>query len=130
MFQREVHHVFVKIKNLRVNPKPVVTWAAQELDGQESELGNFDGARFEPARGCPLADNPNSTARRNRRARLASNPNPGIEPGPPRFSPKTVRPPLFWWRITDQLRPIEIGVAKRIRTVTSAFTGHYAAITP
>src|SRR3989442_8982251 len=52
---------------------------------------------------------------------------PGIEPGPPRFSPKTVRPPLFWWRITDQLRPIEIGVAKRIRTVTSAFTGHYAA---
>ena len=28
------------------------------------------------------------------------------------------------------LRPIEIGVAKRIRTVTSAVTGHYAAVTP
>jgi hypothetical protein len=27
-------------------------------------------------------------------------------------------------------RPIEIGVAKRIRTVTSAVTGHYAAVTP
>ena len=38
--------------------------------------------------------------------------------------------PSLWWRITDHLRPIEIGVAKRIRTVTSAFTGHYAAITP
>ena len=30
---------------------------------------------------------------------------PGIEPGPPRLSPRTVRPP-YWWRITDQLRPI------------------------
>ena len=29
---------------------------------------------------------------------------PGIEPGPPRFSPRTVRPP-YWW-IIDQLRPI------------------------
>ena len=30
---------------------------------------------------------------------------PGIEPGPPRLSPRTVHPPLFRW-ITDQLRPI------------------------
>lgn len=30
---------------------------------------------------------------------------PGIEPGPPRLAPRTVRPP-YWWRITDQLRPI------------------------
>jgi hypothetical protein len=29
---------------------------------------------------------------------------PGIEPGPPRLSPRTVRPPYGW--ITDQLRPI------------------------
>ena len=30
---------------------------------------------------------------------------PGIEPGPPRLSPRTVRPP-YWWSIIDQLRPI------------------------
>ena len=53
---------------------------------------------------------------------------PGIEPGPPRLSPRTVRPPWFWW-ITDQLRPIEIGVTNRIRTGTNAFTGRDAAIT-
>src|SRR5437764_15487163 len=54
---------------------------------------------------------------------------PGIEPGPPRFSPKTVRPPLFWWRITDHLRPIGNGVTNRIRTGTNAFTGRDAAVT-
>ena len=37
---------------------------------------------------------------------------PGIEAlarghKPPRLSPRTVRPP-YWWRITDQLRPIEV----------------------
>ena len=37
---------------------------------------------------------------------------PGIEPGPPRLSPRTVRPPL-WWRINDQLRPTEIGLPSR-----------------
>jgi hypothetical protein len=31
---------------------------------------------------------------------------PGIEPGPPRLSPRTVHPP-YWWKIIDQLRPIE-----------------------
>ena len=52
---------------------------------------------------------------------------PGIEPGPLALSPKTVRPP--GWRITDQLRPVEIGVTNRIRTGTNAFTGRDAAVT-
>jgi hypothetical protein len=33
------------------------------------------------------------------------------------------------WRITDHLRPIEIGVTNRIRTGTNAFTGRDAAVT-
>ena len=37
---------------------------------------------------------------------------PGIEPGPPRLSPRTVRPP-YWWRITDQLRPIESEMVRK-----------------
>ena len=37
--------------------------------------------------------------------------------------------PSLWWRITDQLRPIEIGVTNRIRTGTNAFTGRDAAVT-
>ena len=37
--------------------------------------------------------------------------------------------PSFWWRITDHLRPIEIGVTNRIRTGTNAFTGRDAAVT-
>ena len=53
---------------------------------------------------------------------------PGIEPGAFGFSLKTLRPP-DWWRITDQLRPIEIGVTNRIRTGTNAFTGRDAAVT-
>ena len=68
------------------------------------------GAGFEPARGFPLTDNPNSTARRkilahghigaqsirwtsdaiDRRHSV-----PGIEPGPLRLYPKTVRPPIL-----------------------------------
>ena len=36
---------------------------------------------------------------------------------------------LLWWRITDHLRPIEIGVTNRIRTGTNAFTGRDAAVT-
>ena len=51
---------------------------------------------------------------------------PGIEPGALGLSPKTLRPP-DWWRIIDQLRPIEIGVTNRIRTGTNAFTGRDAA---
>ena len=54
---------------------------------------------------------------------------PGIEPGAPGLSPKTLRPPLLWRRINDQLRPIEIGVTNRIRTGTNAFTGRDAAVT-
>jgi len=53
---------------------------------------------------------------------------PGIEPGPPRLSPRTVHPP-YCWKIIDQLRPIEIGVTNRIRTDTNAFTGRDAAVT-
>src|SRR6266540_3658962 len=52
---------------------------------------------------------------------------PGIEPGPPRLSPRTVRRP--YWRIIDQLRPIEIGVTNRIRTGTGTVTGRDAAVT-
>jgi hypothetical protein len=52
---------------------------------------------------------------------------PGIEPGPLRFSPKELRPSLFW-RTTDQLRPIEIGVTSRIRTGTNAVTGRDASV--
>jgi hypothetical protein len=37
---------------------------------------------------------------------------PGIEPGPPRLAPRTVRPPWFWW-ITDQLRPIESEMVRK-----------------
>ena len=37
--------------------------------------------------------------------------------------------PSLCWRITDQLRPIEIGVTNRIRTGTNAFTGRDAAVT-
>ena len=37
--------------------------------------------------------------------------------------------PSLWWRINDQLRPIEIGVTNRIRTGTNAFTGRDAAVT-
>ena len=37
--------------------------------------------------------------------------------------------PSLCWRITDQLRPIEIGVTNRIRTGTNAFTGRDAALT-
>ena len=37
--------------------------------------------------------------------------------------------PSLWWRITDHLRPIEIGVTNRIRTGTNAFTGRDAAVT-
>ncbi len=44
-----------------------------------------------------------------------------------RFS--TDATPSLWWRITDQLRPIEIGVTNRIRTGTNAFTGRDAAVT-
>jgi hypothetical protein len=51
---------------------------------------------------------------------------PGIEPGPPRLSPRTVHPPCLW-KINDQLRPIEIGVTNRIRTGTNAFTGRDAS---
>lgn len=51
---------------------------------------------------------------------------PGIEPGAIELSPNTLRPPWFWW-ITDQLRPIEIGVTNRTRTGTNAFTGRDAA---
>ena len=40
---------------------------------------------------------------------------------------ETVRPPHL--EITDQLRPIEIGVTNRIRTGTNAFTGRDAAVT-
>ena len=52
---------------------------------------------------------------------------PGIEPGALELAHKTLRPP--WWRINDQLRPIEIGVTNRIRTGTNAFTGRDAAFT-
>ena len=49
---------------------------------------------------------------------------PGIEPGPPRLSATvTVSNHSLLWRITMQLRPIEIGVTNRIRTGTNAFTG-------
>ena len=54
---------------------------------------------------------------------------PGIEPGALGRSPKTLRPPLLWRRINDQLRPIEIGVTNRIRTGTNAVTGRDAAVT-
>src|SRR6266545_7334569 len=37
--------------------------------------------------------------------------------------------PSLWWRITDHLRPIEIGVTNRIRTGTNAVTGRDAAVT-
>ena len=37
---------------------------------------------------------------------------PGIEPGPPRLAPRTVRPP-YCWRITDQLRPIESEMVRK-----------------
>ncbi len=37
--------------------------------------------------------------------------------------------PSLCWRITDHLRPIEIGVTNRIRTGTNAFTGRDAAVT-
>src|SRR5437867_9042367 len=37
--------------------------------------------------------------------------------------------PSLWWRITDHLRPIKIGVTNRIRTGTNAFTGRDAAVT-
>ena len=53
---------------------------------------------------------------------------PGIEPVAFEFSPK--RYALLWRRINDQLRPIAIGVAKRICTDTSAVTGRNAAVTP
>jgi hypothetical protein len=52
---------------------------------------------------------------------------PGIEPGPPRLSPRTVRPP--YGEDNRSLRPIEIGVTNRIRTGTNAFTGRDAAVT-
>ena len=47
---------------------------------------------------------------------------PGIEPGPPRLSPRTVRPP-YWWRITDQLRPMRNGQGDGICTRTVRVTG-------
>ena len=53
---------------------------------------------------------------------------PGIEPGRARAF-ATDGYALLWWRITDQLRPIEIGVTNRIRTGTNAFTGRDAAVT-
>ena len=37
--------------------------------------------------------------------------------------------PSYGGGITDQLRPIEIGVTNRIRTGTNAFTGRDAAVT-
>ena len=37
--------------------------------------------------------------------------------------------PSLWWRITDHLRPVEIGVTNRIRTGTNAVTGRDAAVT-
>ena len=139
-----------------------------------------DVAGFAPAH--PLRrtyDNPNSTARRNWRARWESNPRLRDASGRsiavelreyPRVRAKlgeritdavllplrqrqmgkwrdrtealhagnrtrTVKAfatdgtPSLWWRITDQLRPIEIGVTNRIRTGTNAFTGRDAAVT-
>jgi hypothetical protein len=47
---------------------------------------------------------------------------PGIEPGPPRLAPRTVLPP-YWWRITDQLRPIRNGQGDGICTRTVRVTG-------
>src|SRR6185436_5429328 len=141
--------------------------------------------------GCPMVrglnalavsrftDNPNSTARRNWRARWESNPRlpnlfgcsiavelrdcPRSEPhgcgSEPSASHGALRQiamdkwrdrtealhagnrtrtakafttdgtPSLWWRITDHLRPIEIGVTNRIRTGTNAFTGRDAAVT-
>jgi hypothetical protein len=46
---------------------------------------------------------------------------------PPRLSPR--RYALLMVRITDHLRPIEIGVTNRIRTGTNAVTGRDAAVT-
>jgi hypothetical protein len=37
--------------------------------------------------------------------------------------------PLLVWRITNNQRPIEIGVTNRICTGTNAFTGRDAAVT-
>ena len=51
------------------------------------------------------------------------------ESNPDRSSFHLRRFALLVWRITDQLRPIEIGVTNRIRTGTNAFTGRDAAVT-
>src|SRR5438876_4053254 len=80
-----------------------------------------------------FTDNPNSTARRKNSMGKWRDRTEALHAGNRTRTAKafaTDGTPSLWWRITDHLRPIEIGVAKRIRTVTSAFTGHYAAITP
>ncbi len=106
------------------------------------------GAGFEPARGFPLTDNPNSTARRKV---LAVGPMrwtsglidrrhsvPGIEAfarrQPPLMLPhKTVRPPVFEDnRSTSAHRNAcarRNGVTNRTCTGTNAFTGRDAALT-
>ena len=49
------------------------------------------------------------------------------ESNPDRSSFHLRRFALLVWRITDQLRPIEIGVTNRIRTGTNAVTGRDAS---
>lgn len=58
----------------------------------------------------------------------------GVEPAPPGIPPERslavkLAPPCLADVITDNHRPIEIGVTNRIRTGTNAFTGRDAAVT-
>ena len=154
-------------------------------NGQDGQEARWESIGCQMVRGLnPLAvsrftDNPNSTARRNWRARWASNPRlpnffgcsiavelrdcprgranferrsrmrfccrfrqsqlgkwrdrtEALHAGNRTRTAKaftTDGTSSLWWRITDHLRPIEIGMTNRIRTGTNAFTGRDAAVT-
>ena len=54
----------------------------------------------------------------------------GLEPAPLKLAPErslAVKLPLLMWRITNDLRPIEIGQEAGICTRTVSFTGRDAA---
>ena len=112
-----------------------ITTIPRENDGQE--------ARWESI-SCPMVrglnalavsrftDNPNSTARRKNSMGKWRDRTEALHAGNRTRTAKafaTDGTPSLWWRINDQLRPIEIGVTNRIRTGTNGFTGRDAAVT-
>jgi len=110
--------------------------AQRKVRRTKGELGTQPSQRLgrdlNPLAVSHFTDNPNSTARRkdsmdkwcDRPEALQCR-----ESNPDRSSVHLRRFAPLYWKITDQLRPIEIGVTNRIRTGTDAFTGRDAAVT-